>query len=564
MPTFYSRTRSKFVCRRAKGTAASTTSATSIVSGEATFRWTGNRLCGTFVDGPAFVVVPAGETLELLDALPATAVVAENVYYNSTLYGAGSRLKNGSMMNPTRGGAYTLDTASTRATAGYQTFPATVSAGDCLLKGVSIAGPFNLGSGAARGGVCSHNLLFIVKEVPSAEAFAPPAVWPVADRVNRPIYEVDIDGWVARLPSYSSAGLGLVSWATVAQYFNKVNLGAALSGASNDPGGYEFVTPYQATYLTSNYGLYQANILNHACAAMLSDAWSTADKRACLIRMISQGIQTGEAQLAQYVIPNTDGGHFQFDFASKALAWAATRKPSRFRDSWRPTNLPREDRSGGDINQIGLAIRLGAAEVARCAPHSNGSDPYWWRTRNITAVGSATPGVTTTVTIASVSNEPGQIGYSGGVLTRVSDSVTAAIVSASSRTLTIVQPGVPFDVGQSVYVESPYSLAGQTGKADFIMESGAFRSFHPLRNAPYRSLQAWAGQVMFIRALGLSTSYSLNAEDYTVRCNTANDPNSTWDYLPHFDTFSGSSGEENFWTTHWATISATPSIFGDY
>lgn len=535
-------------------TVANPGGATSAVDGLVTFPFDqGNYTVGTTPDGIKYVVAPNGVKIN------APSPARENV---------SGREKNGCALNMDRTTAAgffqpfdnNLGLSITYDINMNATFPAILRPGDCLIKAASATTVAESKVGFAD----QFSLLHVVASAPPANAFAAPALWPAADKANRPWRTVDIDARLAELPSLSAGSMPTITWAQLKQYWDRLELGQAFSG-NTASGGYEMcaVKNFSGGNSTTNYDRNQHNIFKAVMIHLMLNSWSSADKREALIRLLQHGCQRGEpiVEFGEAVVP--DGGHARSQYAC-SMAWLwATGRQSEY-STWLPL-------VGGSVkNQF---IQLTSTVLADCVPHSDNSKPFPWRNRLIENVTG------TTIRVDAYRDGGTQAGDgTNPVLTGLNMICTAKGISAYVTSMIndnpdngyfdIVinaQPTPNFAISDTVYFEPPFSLV--TDSWDFILTNNPARKnfYNPSPFAAYRDLGQDMISHLFCHAIGMHGTDMDGALEYSVKACESNNPTG-YDMPSHCDTYGtdlhGRVGTETleaqFYAAHGATLLALP------
>lgn len=542
------------------------TGVTSITDGLATFPIVlGSYPSGLTRDGVRYVVAPNG--IEINEPTP--------VYVNDA-----GRLKNGTMLNPARLATsfQALDNGENAAgtydaTKRVSIFPVRLEPGDVLVKGVSTATPV---SGGRTGILDQIGVLHVVASAPAANAFAAPVVWPSAEKATRPWRTVDVDARLSELPSLSPAGQETLPWAQLAQFFDKFELGKALTiGAS--VGGYEWWLPKNFNGTNqSGYDGYQDIIFNAVYMGLMLNEWSTADKTAALIRVLQHGCQRGET-MVKYDIslaPGADGGHHQSQYGC-AMAWLwATGRQDQYA-TWIP-------KVGGSYYY--QSFKLTSAFLATCVDHTDITKPHTYRRRPITSVTGSTPGLPATIVVEAVRDGGGpgtgdssRIRFDGLNLKRVVGAAGVAYTTScspgfippgtSSITITIdAQPATPFAVSDTVIFEPPHTLV--TDSYDFCLADVTTNPnfYNPSHLAEYRDGErAQMITHLWTHAIGMHGSLMTPSLEYCKKSMLSNTP-AGYDYVSqveaHPPSLTGGGSNQNwqqqFYNAHSAYLLALP------
>jgi hypothetical protein len=398
-----------------------------------------------------------------------------------------------------------------------------------------------------------------VTKPPSATTFSPTVHWPGDDvnRLQRPMREVDIDGMLARLPSYSDSGItSPPAWSSFANTFNQPNaawLHYAYGSGQGWVDGNGFGGGMPRGFggaITDNWGEYVAKEINRALAVAVLNTWSSADKRAFLIRLCQHGNQWIEAfnGLPANRIP-PDGGQWQWHWPA-ASAWLdATGQNARSATLLAAFN--------GNLDQV---FAVTASHIANdFVRHTSDSKPFPWRDRVVSAVAG---GPTVTVPAFTGSNNvadgPNPV-FTNLRLKRSSpDSDEARITSGTSYALGVdAQVSPVWTVGDTVHMIPGFTIT--EGQLQWTLKGvGQMNLFNPTPNAAYLGLQSPAMQILFLRSLGIVSPELENFADFWQLVIAGNYPAaSPYAYPdPRSTTL-----ETQVWNAHFATASAVPSRF---
>ena len=338
--------------------------------GGVTFPFSGApRVVGNSLDGAAYIVVPEGQTLTLQEPTPAFS---------------GGR--HGAMINPLQqrpGDGTGADLAFDSRIGNYNganaaTFPATVQAGDIIVKAISRTDTITT-EGERRNGVPQEwAVCHIVAAAPAANEISPaPFGWPGR---GAPVWQaVDLATVQALrplLPTGSQRVMGNID-TIIDTRLDRFNPGLVAT-TSNSGGGYEEHCVYQyGSFSQTNGKNYGANILEIYSAALIhwmSDATSTEIDR--LVRhWVTLGVWLLQIHGGRPQAIKADGGHSQWQFFAEIFALLAT---GRSNDMAAMLD--------GQSNQLYQPFQWTQALLDRAAAHDNNMEPYTWRRRDVSAV----------------------------------------------------------------------------------------------------------------------------------------------------------------------------------
>lgn len=387
---------------------------------------------------------------------------------------------------------------------------------------------------------------------PSATTFSPTVHWPGDDvnRLNRPMREVDIDGMLSRLPSYSDSGItSPPAWSTFANTIDQPNaawlhnayfVGGGVVGATGYEGGFPrgFTTSGQF-----NYGEYISDEFNRALMTAILNTWSSADKRAFLIRMCQHGNQWIEPfEGLPALTIGADGGHYQWHGAAVSLWLDATSQ-----------NAQAASLFGTFPGNYDGAFAATASQIANdFVAHDSDSKPFTWRRRNITAV------TFPSITLESKTGDYGFPYFSNLLMERVSDGDTSrhtAIGGSFYQWTTATQASPVWAVSDQVFHKPGFTITeGMTLWS--IKGPSQLNLFNPSPDANYLGLQSWAAWTMFCRAMGIVPPIFEPAADFMASSVAGNYPAAAPYAYPDPRKL---TIETQVWNAHWATANAVPN-----
>lgn len=449
---------------------------------------------------------------------------------------------NGAMKNPVRRGAQGWDERMVNYSSGARaTYPIVVKAGDTVTFAKSMTTDMTTDSNNARRGCVEKYMpVHFVSAAPANldRYFAPSAIgWPGR---GTPIgYSIDIDAAVSALPS-RPAGTSIPTFADLWERFSKP--APLIRYVDTDVHrGYEAHLPNGFGGLdVSNYGRYSGAIIGAAGLGLISNAFSTAQKRQLFIAMIRLGIDALDPCKGDSPnVASFGGAHSQYAFIPELIAAHYTG-----RDSDIP-NLQTIDSQ----NPLRQPFKMTSEQLALCVPHDDLSKPFEFRRRTVAA---ATENSITLPTNRTGGNgDPTHFMISGYRITRESDGKFAVVnapanfeynlsegnVIDSYEFPIVSQPSPPIAPGDVVYLSIPeFDLA--VDQYHWAIDGvNPFRSTfgkHRLATG-YRSLSFFTEEVLVARALGLYVSAFDAMEGYVCAVNQGNYPNSSYVYPSQFD-----------------------------
>lgn len=479
---------------------------------------------GTLTDGSAYVAAPAG--LKVVSSNPALATVD-------------GRDGHGIQANLYQGGPNALDGGILYSAVDTLNLTTVYRPGDCIVK-VRSSNPRQPNTGdIGRWGLFEGQatVLHVVASPPAAGAMAP-IIWPAADAANRPWRVPDVDGLLATLPSYSGGGTA-TAWSVLAATVDKLDFGHAWAQGVR----YQYLTPRQIAGAGNAYDQSRAALNGTVWAGILSNQWSTADKRAALVRMLSIGCQIMEAYRKTGLAFGEDGGQFQ-SFLPNCLAWMKATGQTALYNTVMPL-------IGGNVRGQYYQKTAGLFAV-----HSDPLLPYIARRRTVSAITGSGPYVVTCTGYfpASGLTEDTASNYAFTQLNMVRESNGAvSVITAEARVgadlqLTVATLPTGLVVGNTIYCGEITPIP--VGSWDWTARSpsaGFANLTNPSPNAEYRSNNKHGWQVCVASVLGLRGPDLTPAKSYLERVA------STVSYQVGADTFA-----HDFFTANQATILALP------
>lgn len=465
---------------------------------------------------------------------------------------------DGFTLNPTVNGNQGLDQRHPNYVAA-PSFPITPKKMDVLLSVECEESTDGSGGNEWRDGYFKANgqaWFTSLTKPPAAGTFSPTVHWP-GDDVNRPLRPMrlpDIDAMIARMPNYSTSGVtSPPAWSTFASTIDQPNAAWLKYAFSSTPEGHVGGFGYEGFFprrfgSPSNYGYYHSLEMTRACMAAALNHWSTADKRAFLVRMLQHGnqwIEPMQGRGAKSI--GGDGGHWNWHWAAVALWLDATGQNAR--SAHLLGVFP------GNLEQI-FAITAGQI-ASDLVPHDDPAKSHAYRRREITAVSGLT-----------ITLENFRFGLGDGtwpefintIMTRVSDGDTSRHTTSFNPetyvTTTAQQASPVWAVGDVVYHAAGYTI---TPGMVFWSDPGTMSNqFTPSTNPIYSDLQAWAGQTLLLSAMGIIAPEFQNVKTYVANCATG-----TYPAAPpyNFNDSRKTTLETQVWNAHWAAASAVPTRF---
>jgi hypothetical protein len=518
------------------------TPSTTVVSGGVTYTFS-TTVDYFLVDGFPCVIDPGGG-LTISSRSPAETTTAAKII-NTTIKNP-QRLATGAT---TQGWDERMPGTSWSA-ALKSSFPLAVAAGDIVVGAIGRAGAV----ASLNTPVSEYCPIFIVSGQKAVGSVLPASIgW--TGRGAPAWYSFDAAAKVATLPSLSTSGMTLPTYATILARVARweTAFGRQSNNASSSNADYEqeFTDGYATTSGSVNYGQYVGEVMGAAGLYLLSDAISSAQKEVLLRHMVRIGVECYDP-VAGLANPLTDGngGHFQFRLIPQMFMGWALGQSSRL-DSLHTVNPE---------NPLLQPFVMDSGKVADLAPHSSSTKPYVYRQRTVSGVS----GLTVTVPYSSASGDPSAtniVQFAGLELVRPSDGKTANIITggynAGSIDLVIdVQPTPAFATSDVVYARSIDPI--DVGMADWAT-GVTWSGYNPTSEAIYRDQNKWSEEVFVSQALGVHRSAWDAMRDYVIRASRTNEPNVNRDFLDHDDIVLVTASEKmakQFWRAHFASVYA--------
>lgn len=527
--------------------------ATSVVMGGVTFNVDETLTWGLDEGGKAYIVQPTG-TINVASITPGT-----------------SGDESGAMLNPQR-------TSTSSPTQGYDDRSSNYSAGsndatnismtagDVLIKVIS-TGTFTERAGMFTEIACLH----VVASAPSSGNFLGSSIG-YAGKSTPVSYSVDIDTWYTNRTVYSSASVDFPAFSDLMDAVDQFHpLYAQIYAAFN---GYEQFSPFRfggGSSTNPNYGRYQGQMMGTALMAITTDQYTEAQIKELATRLVQHGIEWGDPMMYGEggASGSPDGGHFQFHQGVIAFTLSLTGRTDEIEDIMTAT----------PANWDSAFLITSGIASANFTSHSDVDKAATWRLRTL----STQPGgsvVRIPVSGNGASGDWYQTSiHVGMIATRPSDGETAVVattsaINNSSSSLTSVDITLtgtsPFSSGDIIYFDVPSGWVdvGQyewSLRGGYNVKTGEPQMFSPSANNQYRDLQAWMGQIIALRALGiLDTTFSA-VQGYAERAKVSNEPETTNDYNSLEESWQAPSGSvydtsADYFAQHWTALLAQAQI----
>jgi hypothetical protein len=480
-----------------------TLAANSITQGGVTFAFTGSpRIVGNSFDGAAYIVIPDGGSVSMIDPTPAVS----SVTLSSVTYAT-----NGVSVNPGIGNVsgyiHPFDQRIAYNAANLATFPRTLYAGDIVVKAISNP---TLPQADRRDGVINqYAVCHIINETqfaamghPMSEMLSPaPFSW--ASRTTKVWRYVNMDGLFALRPNLSLASVaGMPDISTIVTRFNRFNIGLNATISTTESGYEGHCLNNYGSPTGGNYGPSLSEAIRIVSLAFLGDTPRSTIEPA-IRRFVAIGSWWFDQEEGKGSPRDGDGGHWQFHFNHMIFGLLATGRASRVNDI--ATVSPQ--------NQLSQSFTITSAHLAQMVLHNNTTFPFTYRQRAVSAIGS------TTITVATnQSGDPTWVGFYGLECRKVSDNTLIGIVSTGANTsgnslvVQLDRTVVGLTTSELVYFPAPsswYPLNSQGWVITGDVIGGSFRNWNPSTKSTYWAPNCWAADAMLIRGLGLySTQFS--------------------------------------------------------
>lgn len=531
-------------------------------NGASTLTWDGAaRQTGTLQDGRSYIVLPAGETINVTGVTPVPTTL------DGGFFAGGSQINPTRVANPITTGSQTAtnfqgydarfsvgSVGSTTFNAALSaTYPATLSAWDTVV--VQIPSP--MVDGSARNGLSgSYGTFLILPEAPNAGTIYDSPV-KYAGQTSLRAFDLDFTALQATLPY--RAGDPISSLDTTAA-MDMLDRDMPISGQNTLPtgnvSGYEAFWPQRDIDDRSNYG---AN-LNYEFGVLKIMFLQSADpilRARILLYFVRIGLDFENMILSGLPI-TVGGGHPQYLIDMVATAYWAT---------GRSANI--DELANIEANQTGQIFVVDQAILDGMVPHNDLAGMHFARQRTI-----PTGGVNGMVIELPTqrdgdgSGDPSQVSFVNMYLIRPSDGARALIVSqtvagagagdsttnigqSNSLLVTIdAQPSPAFAAADVVATE-PFEIPS-IGTYEWRITK-EINSINFAAQAVYRTVNDWTANAIWTRELGFAPSTGSDVLrpfiEYLKRSNATNTPVGD-DLPPHFD----NPYAEAYWNNHFYTL----------
>lgn len=392
---------------------------------------------------------------------------------------------------------------------------------------------------------------------PAPGSFAPPLVnW--KGRTNWEPVQVDVAKTLARLPVFSAKGLEVPPAKAILERIDHLNLYMIGAGPAKRYYGNFFPLGFgSSSGERGNYGKNLSRTIGTAFLALITDAYTPAEREAILVRLLHMGIQWYEP-LQHGGDSKPNGGINQFQFLPIALYLYASNRLEEL-DAF----LER-----APLNQSGHFFRWDAAKIAELEPHEDLNKQMSSRLRPLLKVEGEILTFETIRPKGQGSGDPGKFNLKESWITRAKDRAKAKILSSGAAVKKGTgslscrissQPTPPFQVGDLVYFVADPSLEVSEGLAEYSLEAlYAPQAWQPTPYAAYRAqidmtADAIAHQVFEI---GKYTQRLTPMRDYVKRVNNSDDKVLPPVGGPYLDSDSGTSYglDRSFWRAHHSAL----------
>jgi hypothetical protein len=494
---------------------------------------TGFQTSDTIVQGPFTFTFNQPVTsmltedgLHLVIAPPGTTITGYTPAPGPVAFGEETRQAGGAMLNPQmRSGSAHKQAFDARANAYDATlmpsFPLPVATGDVFMASTPAPTIDTKGESLRRGVVETYGALFFVSSFPSGTGIFAPCVggWP--GRSSLTTYQVDLDAYIATLPSLSLSGVDYPPVASIISALDRFHGGGYLTPRTT--GGYEHMFPRNSAGTYTNYGRHLALFFGAAGLHLVGNVATPAQKRIILRRFVQMAINFYDAAVGSGIKPFTDGGHHQFQLVPLAVGLHAMGRSSEL-DTLHVT-LP-------ELHQFGQVFSVTAAMLPDMAMHTSNALPFFSRRREVRWV-DPNDSRRFVVKWNSDPHDPAKLTFTNGMIYRDGNgggSAQAAQTEIFSSLSDMTDLGIPAhrtdllssknggseSGGIFIRLHTPldpplqegHFVYGGTVPGHVIAEGDVYwrvrhhySMFTPLPNQPYWSLANFADDVLVLRAI---------------------------------------------------------------
>jgi len=496
--------------------------ATVVTMGGVSFTISGNYSWGLDEAGVAWVAIPTGT--DTITSITPSQTTDSN-----------GDLINGAMLNPARGATSGPNQGFDERQGNYDagsvaTLPITIQAGDIVIKTVAKDPYVHRAGGFTE--IASLHVLS--STLPSGEYLGSSIGW--SGKSTPVSYSADVDSWYSSRPVYNSTGFSLPPYADLMESLGQHY---PLFGFAWGPGdyGYQSFSPYRfgggnATH--PNYGRYIGQMMSLVMVALATNYYTEAQTKQIAKTMIGHGLQWADPLIFSGTGVVPDGGHYQWHQPAVLFALHLTGRSSEYSDFMAL--------SPGNWDQ---AFQITQALIdSDFSPHSSTIKPSMWRERTLPAQPG---GSTLRIPIAGTSSSGDYYQTNipeGAIATRVSDGETGVVsttyaLNDAGQTLTtldvVLNDTSPFAEGDVIYFDAPSGWMN-VGDFDWALRGGFANlvgqpwKYSPSAQNAYRGLQAWAGAIFALYAIGIRDPSIFPVLGYTYRAEKINIPSAANDF----------------------------------
>lgn len=526
---------------------------TKISHGRTSIELDSSKTIGHYLDGLPYIVVPSG-TVGISSISPAESTQAGDV-----INGAEKNPERRSTANPS--GAHGYDERQGKGTgaAGYNSArkidptALTWAANDSLIKACSNLNPNTELGGTALHGVYiqSYGGYSFVASAPASDEISPALVG-YDGTSARPTRSINLATIKSSLPTYATTDPVFTD--EVPATSDLESRICRFNPAIGQMDSVETARQMSVGNFTNadGYGLEIAEVFNAVADKLISD--ETADnKENLIIWCANHGVQWYEPVIESGLTMESDGGQAQGKLFAMVASLYWTGQSSSI------------STLGTDVvtNELGQPFLIDSAYITSGNNHTQPDSTTTYRLhakeKTVSSVSSLN------ITVSAMGSNETNVGYTNLLLKRVSDGATAIIVDKSGDTFTIdAQPTPAFATSDVVYAVAPFTET--IGNPEWaIRYEQTLATATPSDEAAYRNLQAWAGQMMGIKALGLMHSNFEGFEKYVEEVCDGSYPTVSYEYPTHLSRYTDTNGinrdfDNAMWQTHWPTIKTTSTI----
>jgi hypothetical protein len=554
---------------------------------------TGFQTSDTIVQGPftftfnqPVTAMLTEDGLHLVIAPPGTTITGYTPAPGPVAFGEETRQAGGAMLNPLmRSGSAHKQAFDARAfdydATLMPSFPLPVATGDVFMASTPAPTVDTTEQGSRRGPVETYGALFFVSSFPSGTGIFAPCVgcWP--GRSSLTTYQVDLDAYLATLPSLSLSGVNYPPVESIISSLDRFHGGGYLTNKMI--GGYEHLFPRNSAGTYTNYSRHLALFFGAAGLHLVGNVATPAQKRIILRRFVQMAINFYDAAVGSGVGPIADGGHHQHQLVPLAVGLHAMGRTAEL-DTLHIT-MP-------GIAQFGQVFSLTAEMMPGVAMHTSNDLPYFSRRREVRWVD---PNDSRRFVVKwSTHHDPAKLTFTDGMIYRDGNgggSAQAAQTAIFAKLSEMTDLGIPAhrtDLlssnnggsekgGIFIRLHTPldpplqegHFVYGGTVPGHVIAEGDSYwrlqdkyKTFSPLPKQPYWSLANYADDVLVLRAIpGLWRTAWEPLRALVVRSQPGDWPTPAYPAPTMHAGMSVSGGiyqfSQTFWNAHAATLGLT-------